>query len=73
MGNHRAHLAYCGVVIAVAVMVVIMTGGAPASMALLAAALLCPLAMGVVVWLLLRPGERATRPTAEDAGVELRR
>jgi hypothetical protein len=73
MGNHRGHLAYCGVVIAVALMAVIMTGGAPASMALLAAALLCPLAMGVVVWLLLRPGDRATRPAGEDASMELQR
>lgn len=50
------HLAGCIAVIAVAAVAVMLSGGAPASLALLAAALLCPLAMGVAVWLLLRAG-----------------
>ena len=72
MGNHRSHLALCGVVIAVALMAVVMSGGAPISIALLAAAVLCPLAMGVVVWLLLRPEHRTSSSAVDSAKTQVR-
>jgi hypothetical protein len=68
MRTHRGHVVLCGAVIAVALMAVVVTGGAPVSIGLLVAALLCPLAMGGVLWLLVRPGGHAAADHVDAEG-----
>lgn len=62
---HTNHLIGCTFLIAAAIAIVALSGVSAGSLALLALLLLCPIAMGGVMWLLLRPDPfRALYPTS---------
>lgn len=69
---HTNHLVGCGVGIAIALAIVALSGGAAGSVGVLAAVLLCPIAMGAAMWWLARSGAagrpepvRSARPRAD--------
>lgn len=51
---HKNHIVGCGVGIAIAMAVVVLSGGSAGSLGVLAAALLCPVAMVGAMWYLTR-------------------
>lgn len=71
---HKSHLVGCAIGIALALVVVGLSGGSAGSLGVLVAALACPLAMVVAMWALMRHGEHgdaepvAGRPADAEAG-----
>ena len=65
---HKGHLTGCALAIAVALAVFTFTGGSTGGLALLLAALICPLTMGAVMWFLLggRNAVRGDRTPGDD-------
>lgn len=57
------HLVGCAAGVAIALAVVALSGGSAGSLGVLAIVLLCPIVMGGVMWLLMRPTTPA--PSAE--------
>ena len=60
---HKNHLVGCGVGIALALVLVTLSGGSAGSLGVLVAALICPLAMVAAMWFLTG---RPTSPTSQE-------
>lgn len=63
---HKSHVIGCGAAIA-AVAAVAVFGGSAGSLGVLVAALVCPLMMTGVLWMMMGGGRRAHRDDAVDA------
>ncbi|HET7489741.1 MAG TPA: hypothetical protein VFJ85_17575 [Acidimicrobiales bacterium] len=62
---HRSHLVGCGVGIALALVIVALSGGSAGSLGVLGAALICPIVMVGAMWFLM--GDRGSRKPDVDA------
>lgn len=56
---HKSHFVGCAIGIALALVVVGLSGGSAGSLGVLVAALACPVAMVVAMWALMRNGTQA--------------
>lgn len=63
---HKHHFIGCGVMLAAALLIFAATGGSAGGLGFVLVALLCPIAMGVVMWLLMGSQHRPTRDSADS-------
>ncbi len=60
--KHRDHMILCGIAILVAVMLFARPGASPLAAGFGFALLLCPIVMGIVMWLLMRQPKNSSFP-----------
>lgn len=65
--NHRHHMILCGLAILVAIMLFSGGGASPLAAGIGLAFLLCPIVMGVVMWLLMRQPSNPSSPSERHA------